>query len=162
MNTFIHQRSSELAKLYGTSFVVKGAFMLNPHLIQSNNFLYSSHPSITVSRARHDESTSNLKHHVDQCAPPASGESRAITAYAHGSAYNTATHRMKLALWVARRHRPFAIVEDPELLDIFHDLNDKCATPSASTVSRDVKEIFQVTRLKVAQLLQAGLLRRLE
>jgi Na+-transporting NADH:ubiquinone oxidoreductase subunit NqrA len=65
---------------------------------------------------------------------------------------------MKVALWVARRHRPFAIVEDPELLEIFHDLNNKCTTPSASTVSRDVKEIFQVSRKKVAQLLQVRVL----
>jgi hypothetical protein len=63
---------------------------------------------------------------------------------------------MKVALWVARRHRPFAIIEDPELLEIFRDLNDKSITPLASTVSRDIKEIFQVTRLKVAQMLQAG------
>ena len=63
---------------------------------------------------------------------------------------------MKVALWVARRHRLFAIVEDPELLEIFCDLNDKSITLSASTVSRDVKEIFQVTQLKVAQMLQAG------
>jgi hypothetical protein len=65
---------------------------------------------------------------------------------------------MKVALWVARRHRPFAIVEDPELLDIFRDLNNKCKTPSASTISRDVKEIFQLTRPKVAQMLQVGFL----
>jgi hypothetical protein len=46
---------------------------------------------------------------------------------------------------VVRRNRPFAVVEDDELLDIFHDLrlNSKCVTRSASTVSRDVKEIFK-------------------
>jgi hypothetical protein len=63
---------------------------------------------------------------------------------------------MKVALWVVRRNRPFAIVEDQELLDIFHDLNNKCVTPSASTVSCDVKEIFHMTRVKVAGRLQVS------
>jgi hypothetical protein len=61
---------------------------------------------------------------------------------------------MKIALWVSRRHRPFAIVEDDELIDIFMDLNNKVEVPSESTVSRDVKEIFQISRVRVAQMLQ--------
>jgi hypothetical protein len=61
---------------------------------------------------------------------------------------------MKIALWVSRRHRPFAIVEDDELIDIFMDLNNKVEVPSESTVSRDVKEIFQISRARVAQMLQ--------
>jgi hypothetical protein len=52
---------------------------------------------------------------------------------------------MKLALWVACRHRPFAIVKDVELMDIFKDLNNKVEVPSRSTVSRDVKEIFDMS-----------------
>lgn len=108
-----------------------------------------------MSRARHNESTSNLVRHVDRCEPANTPESRAIIAFAQGSTYNPATHRMKIALWVTRRHRPFSIVEDPELLDIFHDLNNKVVTPSASTVSRDVKEIFLISRHTVRQVLQA-------
>jgi hypothetical protein len=77
-----------------------------------------------------------------------------MTAFAHGSTYNPATHRMKISLWVVHNNCPFAIVEDEGLLDIFHNLNSKCVTPSASTVSRDVKEIFQLTRTKVAAMLK--------
>jgi Na+-transporting NADH:ubiquinone oxidoreductase subunit NqrA len=66
---------------------------------------------------------------------------------------------MKIALWVARRHRPFSIVEDPELLDIFTDLNNKVVTPSRYTVSRDVKEIFQLSRKQVSELLKVIALR---
>jgi len=64
---------------------------------------------------------------------------------------------MKIALWVARRNRPFAIVEDDELLDIFRDLNNKVVTPSRYTVSRDVKEIFQMSRVKVAEILKVSI-----
>jgi hypothetical protein len=61
---------------------------------------------------------------------------------------------MKLALWVARCHRPFAIVEDNELVDIFMDLNNKVEVPSRFTVSRDVKEIFAMSRVKVSEILK--------
>jgi len=65
---------------------------------------------------------------------------------------------MKLALWVARRHRPFAIVEDPELLDIFADLNKNVVTPSHFTVSHDVKEIFAMSHINVSRILQVSYL----
>jgi hypothetical protein len=65
---------------------------------------------------------------------------------------------MKVALWVIRRHRPFAIVGDPELLDIFSDLNKSVITPSPSTVSRDVKEIFNMSCANVSRILQVFIL----
>jgi hypothetical protein len=77
-----------------------------------------------------------------------------MQSYAQGSKYTPAKHRMKLALWVARRNRPFAIVEDPELLNIFLDLNSQCVTPGQHTVSRDIKEIFNISQKKVAKILQ--------
>jgi predicted oxidoreductase len=61
---------------------------------------------------------------------------------------------MKIAIWVARRHRPFAIIEDDELVDIFKDLNNKVEVPSRFTVSRDVKEIFEMSRKQVAAILK--------
>jgi len=80
-----------------------------------------------------------------------------MQAYSHGSKYTAAQHRMKLALWVARRNHPFAIVEDPELVDIFLDLNSHCVTPGRRTISRDIKEIFALSRTKVADILQVRL-----
>jgi len=68
---------------------------------------------------------------------------------------------MKIALWIARRHRPFSIIEDPELIDILVDLNSKVVTPSRYTVSRDVKEIFQMSRSKVSQILKVSFLLQL-
>lgn len=63
--------------------------------------------------------------------------------------------RYLLAVWIARRHRPFAIVEDPELRAIFHMLFDKVEIPSRSTVSRDVREVFAATRKQIRSLLRA-------
>ena len=61
---------------------------------------------------------------------------------------------MKLALWVACCHRPFAIVEDDELVEIFMDLNNKVEVLSRFTVSGDVKEIFLMNRVKVSEILK--------
>jgi len=61
---------------------------------------------------------------------------------------------MKLALWVARHHHPYAIVSDPELIDILTDLNIKVTVPSPSTVSRDVREIYAMSRKSVVAILQ--------
>ena len=111
-------------------------------------------PSVIVTRVRHDESTSNLVRHSDRCTPSSTTAASSITSFAHGSTYSYPKFHVKLALWVARRHRPFSIVEDDELIDIFMDLNNKVEVPSRVTVSRDVKEIFQISRTKVAEILQ--------
>jgi len=113
-------------------------------------------PSVIVTRVRHDESTSNLVRHSDRCAPGATTTTSSIASFAYGSTYSYPKFRVKLVLWVARRHRPFSIVEDEELIDIFMDLNNKVEVPSRMTVSRDVKEIFQISRSKVAEILQVG------
>jgi len=63
---------------------------------------------------------------------------------------------MKCALWVANSSRPFSIVEDQDLLDIFADLNPNCVTPSRHTTSRDVKEIFYIGRKEVGVFLRVG------
>lgn len=77
-----------------------------------------------------------------------------LKEFAHGSSYTPHKFRMKIALWVARRHRPFAIVENSELVEIFKDLNNKAVVPSRHRVSRDVDEIFEMSRKKVANILK--------
>ena len=80
--------------------------------------------------------------------------SGSITAFAQGSTYNPHKFRMKIAIWIACRHRPFSIIEDDELIDIFMDLNYKVEVPSRFTVLRDVKEIFEMSHEKVAEMLK--------
>src|SRR5882762_5503026 len=93
-------------------------------------------PSIEVTRVRHDDSTSNLVRHVKACDGGMIGTgSGSITVFAQGSTYTPQKFCMKLAIWVACHHRPFAIIEDDELRDIFTDLNSKVEVPSRFTVS---------------------------
>ncbi|KIJ39995.1 hypothetical protein M422DRAFT_174391 [Sphaerobolus stellatus SS14] len=61
--------------------------------------------------------------------------------------------RYLLVLWVARWHRPFKIVEDPELIGIFKMLYSKVMTPSRFMVARDVDEIFTTMKAHVKQYL---------
>jgi hypothetical protein len=77
-----------------------------------------------------------------------------MTSFAYGSTYSAPKFRIKLALWAVQCHRPFAIIADPEFIEILTDLNNKIIVPSPSTLSRDVKEIFSMSRLKVASILQ--------
>ncbi len=99
-----------------------------------------SHPSIKIVRARHDTSTSNLKNHALKCAPPKEGT---IEEHVPGAKYSKALMRFKLTRWIARRNRPYAIVDDDELQDIFRMLYARVEVPSARTISRDVQEIFR-------------------
>ena len=104
-----------------------------------------------------DDSTSNLPKHISTCDLTKAHETETIIAYANGHTYTPARMRYLLAKWVSRRFRPFAIVEDPELIAIFQMLYGRAQIPSASTVSRDVKEIFELTKISVKQLLQVCL-----
>lgn len=50
--------------------------------------------------------------------------------------------RYYLALWCARHHRPFLIVEDGELCAILRMLYGRVEIPSRVTVSRDIHMIM--------------------
>ncbi|KAF8999899.1 hypothetical protein BDZ89DRAFT_894711, partial [Hymenopellis radicata] len=82
-------------------------------------------------------STSNLIRHMNACKPdPTPGTQTKLTATM--SKYTKGGLRFRLAKWVTRRHRPDAIVEDDELIEIFEYLNPKVETPSAKTTRRDI------------------------
>ena len=68
--------------------------------LNTNMSPISSHPSIKVSRAWHDESISNLVRHADGCDPSDSATSHAMASFAQGSTYLAPKLWIKLALWV--------------------------------------------------------------
>jgi hypothetical protein len=80
-----------------------------------------------------------------------------MNMFAHGSTYTPGKLRLLTTLWVARRSRPFAIVEDPEFIEIVTMFNNKASIPSRRTVSRDVQEVFQTTQGRVSTMLQVCL-----
>ena len=75
------------------------------------------YPSRHVDRTDYEDSTGNLRRHVLACDPDETPENEMITSYAQGVTYSAPRVRFLLAMWCARRHRPFAIVDDPEFRD---------------------------------------------
>jgi hypothetical protein len=75
-----------------------------------------------------------------------------ISAIANGSWYCT------ISFWVMQCHHPFAIIEDVPLLRIFCMLYATVDVLSATMVSWDVKDIFQVSKANVGKILQVHLL----
>lgn len=114
----------------------------------------SSHPGTWVDRSDYEDSTGNLGRHVLKCEPAKSPESEAISAFAAGSTYSAARVRYYLALWCARRHRPFLAVEDPEFRALLRMLYSRAEVPSRVTVSRDVQLIMSHCKNNVIALFE--------
>ena len=102
----------------------------------------------------YQDSTGNLSRHVKACEPEETVETEMITAYAGGATYSPTQLQFLVAMWCARRHRPFAIADDPEFHEIARMLYSKAKIPSRWTVSRDVQDIFESTKDRVRKHLQ--------
>ena len=109
--------------------------------------IYASHPSIYLDHIAHEDSTSNLLRHVRTCEPPETPESETLAVFASGATYSKAKYRYLLALWCARRHRPFSIVEDPEFCRIVHMLYMHAETPSCISVLCDIQHLLRHARM---------------
>lgn len=85
-----------------------------------------------------------------------SAETQKISEYAQGINYSYAWLWFLLAMWIARRHCPFTIVEDPEFREILWMLYVHVEIPSHVTVSHDLKDVFNDSREQVKHKLQVS------
>ncbi|KAJ7823332.1 hypothetical protein B0H14DRAFT_2370221, partial [Mycena olivaceomarginata] len=94
--------------------------------------------------------TSNLLNHARDCAPKPDllSQQGMMCSFASGSTYKREKLRTLTTLWVARRRRPFKIVEDPEFREIIHLLNPSAHKHSAGTQARDVRRLYKLSRNK--------------
>lgn len=83
--------------------------------------------------------------------PPGQGT---ITDFASGHHYSAAQFQYLLAIWCAWQHHPHRIVCDPKLVKLFKMLYAKVDIPSPLTISRDIQEMYTITKAKVAESLQ--------
>jgi hypothetical protein len=60
-----------------------------------------------------------------------------------------------VAAWSARRARPFAIIEDEELREIFLMLNSIVEIHSRQTVARDISDMYERSRIVIGLHLQS-------
>lgn len=116
-------------------------------------FVYRK-PSCTVTRKRADDSTSNLTRHIKRCAPKKTPQTQLITAYTSGSSYSKAKFRYLVTMWIVRHHRPFRIVEDEELVELFQMLYAQVHVPTRNSISRDVQEIYTMTKKSIGRMLR--------
>ncbi|KAF8581924.1 hypothetical protein K439DRAFT_1288997, partial [Ramaria rubella] len=92
-------------------------------------FICKLNPSKSVTRSCMDDLMSNLIAHKTRCAPKQVTGSSSIKSFVHGSMYSYSRMRYLLTLWVAWCHRPYAIVQDAELLQILHMLYEPVDIP---------------------------------
>ncbi len=137
-------------------FVCKKCVISLCFKIPRSDILSTRNPSMKITRARHDVSTSNLKNHAESCAPSKDPRQGTLNKDIAGANYSKAKFRYLLLRWIVLRHRPFAIVDDPELVEAFQMLYDSVTIPSARTVSRDVQEVFEMTKQEVVKRLQVS------
>ena len=121
---------------------VHRAFSPQPHLTCPT----CRDPDVSIVRARHDVSTSNLLNHVKSCEGRRDPGQGTISNFAYGSTYSKELLRTYVALWSATSYRPFTIVEDPYFVKIISMFNPNASLPSDSTVSNDVRDFFQIGR----------------
>lgn len=82
-----------------------------------------------------------------------------MTSFAAGSTYSKAKFRFLLAIWCARRHRPFSVVEDPEFHQIIQMMYSRADIPSRISVSRDIQHLLEASRERLVSLLLVRLCR---
>ena len=70
-------------------------------------------------------------------------------SFAAGSTYSKAKFRYLLAIWCARRHRPFSVVEDPEFREMVRMLYGRAEIPSRISVSRDIQHLLEYSRVQL-------------
>src|ERR1700761_5413006 len=107
-----------------------------------------------VTRNIADNSTSNLNKHICDCRGDAAIGNQTITAFAAGCTYRQEAFRALLVKWIAGCCRPFQIVEDEPLCQAFKMLYSRVEIPSASTVARDVRLYFCLSRQKIQDQLK--------
>ncbi|KAF9020505.1 hypothetical protein BDZ89DRAFT_912085, partial [Hymenopellis radicata] len=99
-----------------------------------------------------DASTSNLVRHVSMCKALGGGGQETITSFAHGSTYSHGRLRLLLVKEVAVCARPFAIAEDEPIRKIIRMCNVNARLISANTLSKDVKEVYEIMKKIVMEL----------
>ena len=122
------------------------------------SYIPDRNPSIVLARKREEDSTTNRLRHVKSCEGQVVDASKSIANYAHGSMNSKAELHYLVSLWVFKCHWPFAIINNEPLQWILRMLYAKVETLSATMISRDVKEICSIVKVKVGKVLQVRVL----
>jgi len=86
--------------------------------------------------------------------PSESTSAKIMERFAAGCTYSCDSFRWKLVYWITNKNQPYAIIEDPELIDIFHMLHGKLEVPCASTLSKNIKIVHEISKHKLIELFE--------
>jgi hypothetical protein len=79
-----------------------------------------------------------------------------MNAFASGSTYKHERLRTLIVRWVTGCRRPISVVVDPDFLDIVKMLNPHALIPSRNTVTRDIKIMYSLAKVKLKDVLQVS------
>ena len=103
-------------------------------LIRCSPNMWIRNPLIMQMCWAKDHSTGNLKCHICECEPMETGELKAMAKFVAGFTYTHEDFRFQIAKWITKHCRPFAIIEDEELLKAFWMLHASVNVPSRFSV----------------------------
>ncbi|SJL16081.1 uncharacterized protein ARMOST_19597 [Armillaria ostoyae] len=114
---------------------------------------------VTVNRPFTDNGTSNFIRYFKKCKPKSDSdeprlEQTSLIPFVQGSMYTYGRLHMKQVEWAALCHHPYHMFEDRPYHDILRMMHADVKIPSADTVSRDVKDVYNIVKKRVAKLLQ--------
>ncbi|KAI1787810.1 hypothetical protein LXA43DRAFT_895699 [Ganoderma leucocontextum] len=112
-------------------------------------FICKDHSSLYLDQIAHEDSMSNLLHHVHTCDLPEIPEVEAITAFTSGAMYSRAKFQYLFTLWCAHRHCPFSVVEDPEFWQIVQMLYACAETPSRISILYDIQHLLKHAHMQL-------------
>ncbi|THU94624.1 hypothetical protein K435DRAFT_668101 [Dendrothele bispora CBS 962.96] len=116
------------------------------------------HPDRYVTRARHDDATSNLRRHAFKECPSLNEHQKSgqltVAEFARGSTYSSARLRLKHVQWFAVNHRPMNLTKDDAYQDILRMFHAGVEIMSNQTATRDILDVFKITQAIVKKKLQ--------
>src|SRR6266481_394479 len=101
-------------------------------------------------------STGNLHKHIAFCVPQ-SNESKIMEKFAAGCTYSHKGFCWLVMCWVVCKNRPYTIIDDEEVYDIFQMLHVNVNIPCANTLVGDIKLTHSMMRDKLIKLFEVCL-----
>ncbi|KAJ3715828.1 hypothetical protein C8R42DRAFT_589704 [Lentinula raphanica] len=114
-------------------------------------------PQQYVMHACHNDSTSNLKRHINTCAAIEETEAAGqltIPMFAGGSAYSEPRLCLLLVQWcTVKSDLNMLIMEDEAFLKIMKMMHAHVAIPSAVTLACDIQRVYNISKKQVQKVL---------
>jgi|SRR5882724_11079445 len=85
-----------------------------------------------------DSSTGNLHKHIAFCNPPLN-KSKIMEKFGAGCTYSHKGFQWLLMHWVVCKNRPYTIIDDEELIEVFESLHGLPIVPCMNTLTGDIK-----------------------